>query len=286
MALYLQLDGVDDYASSNFKIPVDFIIEVDFVSNNLSAERVLVSQYNSDTGRFLFNTQSDGRLRVFLGGLSSFTSTNPLTVGTRYKVKLVMQNKIASLYINDVLDKQFTFTGTITQNTTLWLGRINNGGSYFNGRLHSVKISNLALQTLLYYDMTTSTVQDQSGNGNHATLYGGTWLDDGTGGTPTGTDGSSVFSFSQKFYSDENLTYSSSQKLYSDEVGSYVSNQFIYQDGYENFDSKQSIYEDTFTPFGTQQEIFNDGQIGSINYPLLLQVYMHEELNISTQSNP
>lgn len=184
--------------------------------------------------------------------------------------------------------------GTGTDDLTLFSN--NSGGNAFvKGNLYNVKIYNgTTLQA--HYDMTTSTVQDQSGNGNHATLTGGTWLDDGTGGTPTGEDGSALFSLSQKIYSDENILTSTNQKIYSDANAiystnqtvyqddslSYLSNQSIYSDDSLNIDSKQILYEDSFVPFATLQEIFNDGQIGSVIYPLLLQIYSDEISNLTT----
>lgn len=65
-----------------------------------------------------------------------------------------------------------------------FFARQDGGNNRLAGKLYNLKIYNGGtLQA--HYDMSTGTVQDQSGNGRHATLTGGTWLDDGTGGTPT-----------------------------------------------------------------------------------------------------
>lgn len=58
----------------------------------------------------------------------------------------------------------------------------NNELSFGKGRLYAVTIKNAGV-IVGQYDMSTGTVQDQSGNGRHATLTGGTWADD----APTGT---------------------------------------------------------------------------------------------------
>jgi hypothetical protein len=67
----------------------------------------------------------------------------------------------------------------------------NNGGSPTKGKLYDIKFYNGA-SLVAHYDLTLGNAQDQSGNGNHATLNGGTFVDDGSG--PTVIETSAVIS--------------------------------------------------------------------------------------------
>lgn len=51
----------------------------------------------------------------------------------------------------------------------------NGTSSFAHGDIWDIKIKN-GTTLLAHYDMTTGTVNDQSGNGNNATLTGGTWV--------------------------------------------------------------------------------------------------------------
>jgi hypothetical protein len=58
----------------------------------------------------------------------------------------------------------------------------NDSTTPLGGKLFNVKVYNG--ETLVaHYDMAKGSVQDQSGNGNHATLTGGTWLEDAPSGS-------------------------------------------------------------------------------------------------------
>jgi hypothetical protein len=64
--------------------------------------------------------------------------------------------------------------GNFTDNVTVFAN--NTGGENFRGSIYSIKCYNANNTLIAYYDMSTRTVQDLSGNGNHATLNGGTWI--------------------------------------------------------------------------------------------------------------
>ncbi len=57
----------------------------------------------------------------------------------------------------------------------------NNELAFGKGRLYGITIKNAGV-IVAQYDMSTGTVQDQSGNGRHATLTGGTWANDAPSG--------------------------------------------------------------------------------------------------------
>ncbi|MGM7720474.1 right-handed parallel beta-helix repeat-containing protein [Metabacillus sp. Hm71] len=61
--------------------------------------------------------------------------------------------------------------------------------SYFTeGKIYDIKILNNG-EVIAHYDMSTQTVEDQSGNGNHATLIGGEWLQEEQGVPEDNTGG-------------------------------------------------------------------------------------------------
>lgn len=136
----------------------------------------------------------------------------------------------------------------------------NNGNQEFmKGKIYGVKFFNATGTLVAHYDMNTGTVQDQSGNGNHATLTGGTWLDDGTGGTDTGTDGSTLFDVKQVIYQDSALTSDTRQTIYADETLTTDLLQRIYSDEYTSSDIKQAIYSDGYTQVDMKQIAYHDG---------------------------
>jgi hypothetical protein len=192
---HLSLDGVDDFLSTNVTLPTDFEIEMDFVTYNdpnIQKEYTLFGQYlGGNTGRFLamIGTTSsptgNGKVCVFISGQTLICNTK-LTVGQRYKLKFVMTNKQLSVYLDGVLDGQFTYSNFILQTTTMSIGVYNKAD--LRG-FSKMDLYGFTVKNILAYDMTTGTVQDQSGNGNHATLNnGGTWVVDGTGFAASLTD--------------------------------------------------------------------------------------------------
>lgn len=105
------------------------------------------------------------------------------------------------------------------------------------------------------YDMSTGTLNDQSGNGKHATMAGGTW-EEGT--TPTGVDVSSVFSSQQKIY--ENIATNSNvrQQLFENETIPIPTYQSIVEDITSLFSVKQLLFENISQSFSTSQVISVD----------------------------
>jgi hypothetical protein len=49
-------------------------------------------------------------------------------------------------------------------------------GTFVEGDIFNIRFYN-GTALVIHYDMSTGTVYDQSGNGNHATLFGGTWVE-------------------------------------------------------------------------------------------------------------
>jgi hypothetical protein len=163
MALYLQTDGVDD----NLKTPsISFTkIVMDALIEHKTATAQMYVDYRPGIGftNFLRATtdkdQFPGINSVKIDGVSKTNDTQFIPSNTRFIAEL-----------EDSLG-----TGAIT------IFAHNNGSQCTKGKIYDIKFYNGAT-LVAHYDMTTGTVQDQSGNGRHATLTGGTWLDDGTGG--------------------------------------------------------------------------------------------------------
>jgi hypothetical protein len=166
----------------------------------------------------------------------------------------------------------------------------NGGVAYLEGEIYDLKLYN-GTTLVAHYDMSTGTVQDQSGNGRHATLYGGTWLDDGTGGEePIGEDGSTVFDLKQSIYTDSALQADTHQTIYQDGYTAYDLRQILYANMSTSFDTKQAIfevsavhmdtrqviYETASTAFDTLQEYYQDGMTGSIPFDMRIQLYQDD----------
>jgi hypothetical protein len=158
---YLQMNGTSDYLRTP-TLTFDKIV-IDFKPKRL--------------------TQATNYLQ-WLGGTGLSIARNPASnidtwygVATLYKNN-VLQTKDTNIFIENervTLDARSGFTNTIPIN----FFSNSSGTSNLKGDLYSIKIYNGAT-LVAFYDMSTGTVQDQSGNGNHATLTGGTWVTDPT----------------------------------------------------------------------------------------------------------
>jgi hypothetical protein len=195
MALYLQLDGVDDYASASdhtsLQLTNNFKISITFAPKDLNSTQKYLLQKGATGG------DSYSVIWEFVNNQVEFysfkyTGTNPRTGSG---IVLPDANKHTIVYQYDgttfkgFLDgvEKFSLTKTfsldITGSFPLYLGR-SSAGNHVAASFYDVVIHKEGLLSA-HYDMTTGTVQDQSGNGRNATLTGGTWVDDGVGGTPT-----------------------------------------------------------------------------------------------------
>jgi hypothetical protein len=165
MAYYLQMDGVDDY----LKLP-------SLTFNKIVAD--VVVRRRTDIARFVWDFRSGigfAYLQQTTGGVDAWGT------GT-FKVNGTTQTNNTACIPNGTratLEHSFSAAGTDDGNIFT-----NNGVSantQISGDIYDIKIYNGAT-LVAHYDMTIGNVQDQSGNGFHATLTGGTWITDGTGG--------------------------------------------------------------------------------------------------------
>ena len=166
MATFLQMDGIDDKIESPkvtvSKIILDFSYEentVEVVSYYLIDARISTPSGNNMVfiGSKNILTKGNGISSLLLNGVP-VTSTANLSYSSRYKIEVTFVNLITSP--ENGID---FFVNYINQNSTRTKGKI-------------FRISGYNGESLVFdYDMSTGTVLDQSGNGKHATLTGGSW---------------------------------------------------------------------------------------------------------------
>jgi hypothetical protein len=241
MVKYLQVDGVDDKLSTPIMVATEFEIVIkprpqaweqyiNFGGKNINTNgTVTADQFHTD-----YQT-------VYVDG-------NPVTTNTKFITNNVKQT------LRGVLKSGISINAAANVH---W----NGGSSYMEGDIYSLKIWNgVTLQA--HYDMSTGTVQDQSGNGRHATLTGGTWLDDGTGGGDTGTDGEITLGLTQQIYSDSSVNLSLSQQIYADISANLELIQSIYRDTEAILGLNQTIYKDDTAVLPLTQAIYRESELG------------------------
>ena len=167
MSYYLQMDGVDD----SFKTPniiFDRLI-IDLLPNRSESSGTTWYYFSFQNGTNYYSTATVDYYSHW-GGLSHFlVNGNQITNNSRR----IIDNE------RSVLDLKMTASVTTTVS---FLSRFDNFGR-MKGNIYDIKYYNGDVLTA-HYDMSTGTVNDVSGNGNHATLIGGTWVDDGGGTEP------------------------------------------------------------------------------------------------------
>ena len=149
-----------------------------------------------------FYINPTGQVRVFIG--ASYDTTNFPRVNSGEWVNFVFtrSGSTGSFYYNGVLVETLTISTTALNNTDVRIGT-NQYGSYpFNGEMAGVKLFNTALTAAQVADLYNNpekivptgvsdsalklwlpmqegagnTVYDGSGNGNHGTINGATWV--------------------------------------------------------------------------------------------------------------
>lgn len=113
--------------------------------------------FQSNTNNLVFTA---GFQSVYVNGVQVTSGTPFLSVGQRFIIKAVLKEGITT-------DTCTFFTNTVSQ--------------FVYGNIYDIKLYQIDI-IKAHIDTSTGTVLDQSGNGNHATLTGGTWVDDNVGG--------------------------------------------------------------------------------------------------------
>lgn len=265
MALYLSLDGVDDYIQAPSMMFDEIIIDIASHPRSGNAQYILDARdWANMMTRVMTSSSSDEFYdsTVYFNDFLATNYTNFIPNGERGILRVVN---------ND--------TGT----TDATIGTQRGAGDstrFAKLDLYNAKFM-LNGSIVAHYDMSTGTVDDQSGNGNHATLYGGTWLDDGTGGgtEPVGEDGSTAFDLKQSIYTDSTTQADTRQTIYSDGYTAYDLKQMLYANLLTSFDARQVIYEDNGNPYGITIGIYDDS---TYLFDTKQQIYSDYNFNIDT----
>lgn len=157
------------------------------------------------------------------------------------------------------------------------------------GNIYSITLK-LNGTIVAHYDMSTGTVQDQSGNGRHATLTGGAWMDDGE----TPSEGEFVqYSYVslQSIFSDRSISSGLKQRVFQQK--SFPSSlrqstfniidstnditQTIYARLEGNNSSIQQIYKRNDSIADTIQDIY---VVRAINYDIMQQYFERAVLTV------
>jgi len=143
------MDGVDD----NILVP------------SMTYDRIIIdTQYQYDNSIIRYIVQNNN-------ALARIQTNNSLFVAGGYTASGFNLTERHILHL--------TLTSSIT-NTNRFFARTDASTNHLKGNIYDIKIYN-GVTLHAHYDMTTGTVQDQSGNNRHAELTGGTWItvDDG-----------------------------------------------------------------------------------------------------------
>jgi len=151
----LSFDGVDDYVIAN-PVNVDYLTISAWVQWHRfyedSAGHAVISNSNSaQDGYMLYQAVSApyNRVRAFVYTTSTFdiTSTTLLETNTWYHIVVTYDGSFFRLYINGILDRERTVSGTIKPTTNPFLigSTYVPGGVKFNGTIDEVLIFNRAL---------------------------------------------------------------------------------------------------------------------------------------------
>ncbi|MBW7475966.1 hypothetical protein K0T92_14565 [Paenibacillus oenotherae] len=179
--------------------------------------------YRLSTGQ---DTWGDSVSSVFINGAPIVKGTAAVPTNTRITMRIVM-----------------AAVGTDDINV---FGR-NNSTATTKGKLYSLRMLN-AGATVAYYDMALGNVMDQSGNGRHAALTGGTWVDDGIIVT---------------------YPYATRQAVYAPRSMSVPLQQSFYREQLLKCSMLQAIYTDRHTDYPLRQSVFAER---SYSGPLLIRI--------------
>lgn len=262
MTTYLEHDAVDDNIYVPNQITIDKVVY-----------DIVIHSGDSDfSGRFIDTDISSFQVR---GTSFAFTPSGATGV-------VMDQRTVLSFPVT-------TYTGS---DISLFSYGYAQAGYYsISADIYDIKLYN-AGTLVAHYDMSTGTVKDQSGNGNDATLVGGTWM-----GASTGTPGSSAFDTKQSIYRSANTVYSTQQSIYRQSSMSADLKQAIYESLSQSFDTRQQLYRSSTAQYDTEQMIYrtasrlfdtlqqitNNGIQGSTRFDTRMVMYSEGSRSLDTQ---
>jgi|GEM_PF-5719491 len=250
MSYYLFMDGVDDKlqtpisANNLVEFEMDFIIE-----EHESWHRIVnFGNYGINFNSTTLNIQvADSFAAIYVDGVQVVFNTAFLTIGQRHVMRGVLKSGL-----NTGSTYSWFFTNSIAQ--------------FLKGRIYDIKLFRAGRILAAHYDFTLGNGLDQSGNGNHAIISGGTFIQD----TPSSEDVVYTYTLEQRIYSDMSDNVSTRQIVYSDVTNHYDMVQLIYSDIGIEHPIQQLVYADADYNYPTKVVIYDDL---SVTYPTKIIVY-------------
>jgi hypothetical protein len=216
MGYYLSLNGTNNYvtipSSPTLDLSNNFKITMTFTPANLTSTQIYLMSKNNFYA-VIWEYVND---KVeFYSASGNFTGTAPragssiiLPDATKHTIVYEYDGITFKGSLDGVQIFSIAETFAIKTNTDpLFIGSASATTNFFAGFIHYASIykSGVLVGEWLFNQSSGTTVTDTSGNGNHATLTGGTWVDDGTGGAGTTYTGSGTVQGTENLTSTEHM---------------------------------------------------------------------------------
>jgi hypothetical protein len=156
---YLQMDGTDDYLKMPSMTFTKVVADVE-ITRRTDFARV-VWDFRSGISFAYISQQTNG--------------TDSIGSGTVKVNNAAVTNGTAFIPNNTRCTVEHTFGAAGTDDGNIFSNNAASANSFIAGKIYDIKFYN-GTTLVAHYDMTLGNVQDQSGNGNHATLFGGTFI--------------------------------------------------------------------------------------------------------------
>lgn len=171
MTTYLSMNGTSDHLNIPSLTFTQIVMDVNVISNyDSNQHRIWSLPYGAN-----YLMRATNQTDTYSSGVTSV-----LVNGTQ------VTNNTAFIPVNS----RCTITSNSSNTNSIYIFSNNGTGSFVQGNIYDIKFYNGAT-LVAHYDMSTGTVNDQTGNGYNATLTGGTWVGGSTtyigSGTSQGT---------------------------------------------------------------------------------------------------
>jgi hypothetical protein len=160
----LSLDGTDDYANVTdnniLDITENITIEAWIYPTTITgSNRSIASKH----GAYQFVINSSGTLRCdfWLSSYSQYNGARAISLNAWQHVACVRTRSEVLIYVDGVLDRAYTSTGTISTNANhLYIGNNESLAFDFAGRIDELRISNISrvFNTTLTYDIVRANI--------------------------------------------------------------------------------------------------------------------------------
>lgn len=233
MPTFLSMDGVDDYILTPSMTFTKVILDATFTS--IGAINTAIIDTRKDFQAYAFANGASNNKYNFLG------------------FNLYEDGVVKSTNESITLGKRLLFEASrgtaITTRVNIFSD--NNNSRVLKGQIYDIKFYN-GVALVAHYDMSTGTMQDQSGNGNHATMVGGTWIND----SPVGVDVSYAYATRQVLKANLSAQFTTVQKVYSGEQQIIATKQSFHNSRTDAYATKQSIHESKQYALTLRQQIY------------------------------